>query len=45
MAAIALTLDMIKGGPIEPEKDFQVHAETVRQALAELPVMLEATSV
>jgi hypothetical protein len=40
MPGITLTHEMIKGGPVEPGKDFQSHVEAVRQALAELVVML-----
>ena len=42
MPGITLTHDMIKGGVVEPVKDFRSHVEAVRQALAELAVMLEA---
>jgi len=38
---ITLSDDMIKGGPVDPERDFQSHVEAIRQALAELAVMLE----
>jgi NAD(P)H-dependent FMN reductase len=40
MPGITLTHDMIKGGRVEPETDFGAHAETIRQALAELATML-----
>jgi len=45
MPGVTLTHEMIKGGPVEPEKDFQPHAEAVRQALTELVVILEAAAV
>jgi len=43
MPGIILTHEMIKGGPVAPETDFQLHTEAIRHALAELAVMLEST--
>jgi NAD(P)H-dependent FMN reductase len=44
MPGIPLTHEMIKGGPVEPEKDFQSCVETVRQALVELVIILESAA-
>jgi NAD(P)H-dependent FMN reductase len=41
MPRITLTPEMIQGGPIDPQKDFQAYAESIRQALAELMIQLE----
>jgi len=41
MPAITLTREMIQGGPIDPQKDFQAYAGSIRQALAELLIQLE----
>jgi NAD(P)H-dependent FMN reductase len=42
MPKITLTHEMLKGGPLDPHKDFQPYADSVRQALAELTVELES---
>jgi NAD(P)H-dependent FMN reductase len=44
MPGIILTLEMIEGGPVDPEKDFQVHVEDIRQAFGELAALLYAAS-
>ena len=36
MPAITLTDEMMLGGPFDPETDLQAHADSVRQAVAEL---------
>lgn len=41
MPAIMLTREMIAGGPVDPEKDFQPHSEAIRRSLAELVLQLE----
>ncbi len=41
MPAITITREMMQGGPIDPQKDFQGYAESIRQALAELVIQLE----
>lgn len=41
MPSITLSHEMIKGGPVDPERDFQSQVGAVRQALAELAVLLE----
>ncbi len=41
MPRITLTREMILGGPIDPQKDFQPYAESIRHALVELVVQLE----
>jgi NAD(P)H-dependent FMN reductase len=41
MPGITLTHDMMGGGPFDPEEDFRVHTEAVRQAVAELVAELE----
>ncbi len=40
--AIVITRQMMAGGPIDPETDFAVHADAVRQAVGELAVALRA---
>ena len=35
---------MMKGGPVEPEADFQLYAEEIRQALAESTAMLDVAA-
>jgi NAD(P)H-dependent FMN reductase len=40
MPAITLTREMVMGGPCNPENDFQPHAASVRQAIAELSAEL-----
>jgi NAD(P)H-dependent FMN reductase len=40
MPAITLARAMIMGGPIDPTVDFREHADAVRQASAELALML-----
>ena len=42
MPGIKLTRQMIEGGPLDPEKDFQDHVETIRHAFGELVVQLES---
>jgi NAD(P)H-dependent FMN reductase len=44
MPAIVLTDAMILGGPLEPEKDFQAHADAVREAVGELAAQLAAVA-
>jgi NAD(P)H-dependent FMN reductase len=41
---IRLTPEMIEGGPIDPERDFEAEAELIRQAISELSVELEPTT-
>jgi len=43
MPGIVLTDDMMMGGPLDPERDFQAHAEAVRQAVGELVDQLKTT--
>ncbi|HEV2677977.1 MAG TPA: NADPH-dependent FMN reductase [Aliidongia sp.] len=40
MPGITLTHEMIKGGPVDPARDFASDAEAIRQALAELDALL-----
>jgi len=40
MPRIVLTHEMIRGGPIDSQKDFQAYAESIRQALTELMIQL-----
>ena len=41
MPGIVLTDDMIRGGHLDPERDFHAHTASVRQAVAELVVLLQ----
>lgn len=41
MPGIALTDDIMLGGQFDPDTDFQVHADAIRQAIAELLTQLE----
>jgi NAD(P)H-dependent FMN reductase len=43
MPALTLSDDMIAGGHVDPEKDFQAHIGAIRRAVAELTAQLEAT--
>jgi NAD(P)H-dependent FMN reductase len=45
MPAIELTEAMIRGAPVEPERDFTVHAAKVREAFVELDIEMRATAV
>ena len=40
MPAITITREMITGGPVNPETDFQSHAESIRQAIAALASLI-----
>lgn len=41
MPELTLTLAMIGGGPIDPEKDFASDAESIRQAIQEVSLALQ----
>jgi hypothetical protein len=41
MPAIDLTDEIIKGGPVDPVRDFANHVETVRQAIGELEAQMQ----
>ena len=36
MPGVVISHEMMRGGPMDPEKDFRAHVESVRQALIEL---------
>jgi NAD(P)H-dependent FMN reductase len=41
MPAIELTREMIAGGPVDPQTDFQAHVDEIRRAFGELAAQLE----
>jgi NAD(P)H-dependent FMN reductase len=45
MPAIELTDEMIMGATVEPQRDFAIYADTVREAFAELAVELKSPAV